>query len=113
MAGMAGEFMANWQSKFFRERIVAQIAGAKEDNDPDPHSDDTMEKFLAQNTSEQLEEFIYNKSEQREDYLSLAADLLLAMRQCKGRPGQGRENLDMPNGASPNGDHKEEEGTKS
>ena len=39
--------------------------GAKEGRHPDPESDDQMEKFLAQNTSEQLEQFIYEKSQQR------------------------------------------------
>lgn len=98
---MVEEFMTNWQSQAFRERIVAQISGAKENSHPDPHSSDQMEQFLAQNTSQQLEQFIFDKSQQREDYLSLVADLILHIRRCKGPPGQGRENL---NGGSPKGE---------
>lgn len=96
---MVEEFMTNWQSQAFRERILAQISGAKENSHPDPHSDDQMEQFLADNTSEQLEQFIFEKCKTREDYLSLVADLILQLRRCRGAPGQGRENL---NGASPN-----------
>ena len=45
--------------------MVGFREGAKEGCHPDPDSDDQMEQFLAQNTSEQLEQFIYEKSKQR------------------------------------------------
>ncbi|XP_076472904.1 uncharacterized protein LOC143302216 [Babylonia areolata] len=115
MAGMAGEFMSNCESKYFRDRIVAQLAGAKDNCVPDPHSEDPMEQFIAQNSPQQLEEFIFNNSKgSREEYLSLTAEMLLAVRQCRGKPGQGREQLngadhEVPSGATANGQHSEEE----
>ena len=45
--------------------MVGFREGAKEGRHPDPDSEDQMEQFLAQNTSEQLEQFIFEKSKQR------------------------------------------------
>ncbi|KAK7483701.1 hypothetical protein BaRGS_00025022 [Batillaria attramentaria] len=81
------QFMTDWRSSFFRERIVAQIEAARQKGLPNPNSDDQMEKFLAQNSSQHLEEFVFEKSTAREHYLELVADLLLHLRQCKHSRG--------------------------
>lgn len=110
------QFMTNWRSRFFRDRIVAQIETARQRNSPDPLSEDTMEKFLAQNSSQNLEEFVFGKATAREHYLELVADLLIHIRQCRGKPQDNRdfgpssveeEASELQNGATPNGDHTE------
>ncbi|XP_025091375.1 mediator of RNA polymerase II transcription subunit 15-like [Pomacea canaliculata] len=120
MAGMAEEFMTNWQSKFFRDRIISQIQSVKKNCRLNPHSEDQMEQFLEQNTPEQLEEFIFKQSKTREDYLSLTADLLLHARQANARADyegyDGQDDSESPqaskqaeggsDGATPNGDAK-------
>lgn len=112
--------MTNWQSKFFRDRIISQIQSVKKNCRLNPHSEDKMEQFLEQNTPEQLEEFIFKQSKTREDYLSLTADLLLHARQANARADyegyDGQEDSDSPqaskqaeggsDGATPNGDAK-------
>lgn len=109
MSGMAGEFMSSCDSKFFRDRIVAQIAGAKNCHFTDPNSNDPMVRFMARNSPEQLEEFIFNNSKgNREEYLSLTAEMLLALRQLPGGAGRERvngEDSQMPNGDTANGEH--------
>lgn len=98
MAGMAEQFMTNWTSDVFRERCLAQIDSVRSRCNPQESSDDPVEKFLAQNTSQQLEEFVFNKSKTREDYVSLVAEMLMMLRQHGGRAVVDTEVLE---GASP------------
>ncbi|KAL8613168.1 hypothetical protein ACOMHN_042977 [Nucella lapillus] len=111
MAGMAGQFMGSCESSLFRDRIVAQIADAKECHYTDPDSSDPMEQFIAGKSPEQLEEFIFQNSKgSREEYLSLTAEMLLAVRQCLRKPDESMEGVHgarggLPNGDTANGDH--------
>ncbi|BFZ18966.1 hypothetical protein BsWGS_22005 [Bradybaena similaris] len=98
MSGLAEQFMSNWHSKVFRERCVAQIESVRSDAKPQENSADPVETFLAQRSSKQLEEFIFEKSKTREDYVSLVAEMLMMLRQHAGKP---LVNTDLLEGASP------------
>uniref|UniRef100_A0A0B6Z356 Mediator of RNA polymerase II transcription subunit 15 n=1 Tax=Arion vulgaris TaxID=1028688 RepID=A0A0B6Z356_9EUPU len=86
VAGIAEQFMTNWTSSIFRERCVAQIESVRREALPQANSPDPVEKFLAQKDPKQLEEFVFEKSKTREDYVSLIAEMLMMLRQHAGKP---------------------------
>ncbi|KAH9518643.1 hypothetical protein Btru_005865 [Bulinus truncatus] len=94
VAGMAEEFMSNWTSDVFRNRCMLQIDNVRSQTRPRSTSTDPVEKFLAQNSSKELEEFVFSKSQTREDYVSLVAEMLMMLRQHGGKPLVDREVLE-------------------
>ncbi|CAG5118229.1 unnamed protein product [Candidula unifasciata] len=110
MSGLAEQFMTNWTSKVFRDRCVAQIESVRVDSKPQENSSDPVETFLAQRSSKQLEEFVFEKSKTREDYVSLVAEMLMMLRQHAGKPLVNTELLETASpqdlaaaGFTPNG----------
>lgn len=89
--------MTNWQSGVFRDKCAAQIHSARSQINPREDSDDPMEKFFAQNSTAQLEEFVFNKSKTREEYVSLIAEMVMMLRQHGGKPRVDFEVLEKAN----------------
>ncbi|KAK6967748.1 mediator of RNA polymerase II transcription subunit 15 [Biomphalaria glabrata] len=85
-SGRAEQFMTNWTSDVFRDRCVAQIDSALSQSKPRSTSTDPVEKFLAQKSSKELEEFVFSQAKSREDYVSLIAEMLMMLRQHGGKP---------------------------
>ncbi|CAL1535169.1 unnamed protein product [Lymnaea stagnalis] len=98
VAGLAEQFMTNWTSDVFRERCVAQIDSVRLTTKPQVNSEDPVEKFLAQNSSKQLEEFVFSHSKTREDYVSLMAEMIMMLRQHGNVP---MVDVDVLAGADP------------
>ncbi|GFO32699.1 mediator of RNA polymerase ii transcription subunit 15 [Plakobranchus ocellatus] len=94
VAGIAEQFMTNWTSDVFRDRCVAQIETVRSQTHPNIESEDKVEKFLAQHSSKELEEFIFGKSKTREDYVGLMAEMIMMLRQHAGKPSVNASVLD-------------------
>ncbi|XP_059169898.1 uncharacterized protein LOC131951595 [Physella acuta] len=85
-SGLAEQFMSNWQSEVFRDRCVNQIDTARIEANPQVTSHDPLEQFLAKNSSKELENFIFSQSKTREEYVSLVAEMLMALRDSAKKP---------------------------
>uniref|UniRef100_A0A0B6Y134 Mediator of RNA polymerase II transcription subunit 15 n=1 Tax=Arion vulgaris TaxID=1028688 RepID=A0A0B6Y134_9EUPU len=85
VAGVAEQFMSCWTSPVFRNRCAIQIELVRSEANPQVDSDDVMEKFFAQKTSQELEEFIFCQSKTKEDYISLVSEMVMMLRQHRGR----------------------------
>jgi hypothetical protein len=93
---MAEQFLTSWTSTIFRERCTAQIEAVRSEANPQVHTDDLVEKFLAQKSSIQLEQFVFEQSKSKEDYLSLVSEVLTMLRQHHTRSPIKTQRLDSP-----------------